>query len=223
MILLVFAVIVVAVVFLFFYFTNSDLCDNEYGICCAPLPQERKTGVELKLNKTGGIDVGLRHDAGQGNTPTEAQLRTFLHCVTTVSNEMGRRVSLTNIVRLPEEPIGQVRNRWAREQDRPQLAWTPSDSPRLSLLRIGEEIGTKADIIRRWCKENASCVKCEPSEPNEQTSAVTVTLKPNAQLERKEMRSTAGERWPVPPPGTAKPWQDIDDNGIRYFLVCRRE
>ena len=217
---LLFIVAAVGVILILRVFSDNDPCDNEYSICCQIIPPNRRVGINLAYTKSGGVDAHLEGTTGQPDAPTEAQLDAFRACI----REKGT-VS-TNIVSIPQEPLGQVRNRWSREQDPPNLAWPPRDDSRLNLLRIGEATGTKVDIVARWCRNNSSCVKCDPIEPNLDTQTVHVSLRPDAKLKREEMSSTNGAPWPVPPKDEdgnpiAEAWQDIDDDGTRYFLVCQ--
>lgn len=217
--------VVVGAIYIIIFLRSPYPYDEDYAVCYALLPEKRKAGISVKGNKKGHIEIALKGEVDQTNTPSESHLKLFLECVIRIAKQKGKKIKLVNIVRLPQEPLGQVRNRWSREKDIPKLAWTRSND-RLNLIRIGDAVGTKAGVIRRWCNENASCVQCEPEKPNENTETVTISLKPNAQLERQEMPSTTGDPWPVPPKGhdgkpIAEPWQDIDDNGTRYFLVCK--
>lgn len=219
---------VLAALFVYWLIPMSEPCPNGYEVCCRILPESRRAGIQFTSGGDGLGELGVNGGVDRSERPTKDQLDAYLKCVLPLAKEKGDKIKLTNIVRIPQEPIGQVRDRWAREKDGPKLQWARSDDPELSLLRIGDDVGIKADVIRDWCLENSLCIGCEPADLNPDTTFVTVSLKPGAKdkLVRKEMPSQTGAPWAVPPKGPdgksmADPWQDIDDNGTRYYRECQ--
>lgn len=210
------AFVVVAIVYLVF---RQPPFDQEFAICYEPIPENRKIGISGERKEDGTVALSLAGEVNQPNTPTDAQLQAFLQCVEKIA---GRGVVLTNFVRLPIEPIGQVANRWARETGGPKVLFDPGGAKELNLLRVGPVAGTKADVVTRWCGANTACVSCDPAVADKDTVQVLVSLLSNAPLVEKELPSESGDPWPIPPPGTtSEPWQKIDQEGRRFYLECQ--
>jgi hypothetical protein len=209
---------------LFVYFViRQPPFSEQYAICYALLPSDREAGLSGSIDPVEGVTIDLRGEVGQPNVPTQQQVDAFQACVERLTP--GVPVRISNLVSLPAEPIGQVANRWARETGGLQLALPSGNNRELSLVRIGPDRGTKAEVIGEWCAEVSACVECDPPTPTADTLQVILALQPDAPLIRKEMPGS-GDRWPVPPIGAdGKPvqeaWQDVDASGVRWFLECQ--
>lgn len=146
--------------FVYWVIPKQDSCPKGYEVCCRLLPEDRRIGVDFAIGGDRIGEVGIKGGVDRSNSPTGPQLEAYMQCIGEVAKQRGDEVKLINIVRIPQEPIGQVRDMWAAEQDGPKLQWIRSYDPLLSLIRIGDDVGTKANVIGRWCRENALCVDC---------------------------------------------------------------
>lgn len=222
--LVILALLVVSVVVFYLVIPPSPKYDERFGACYALVPDERKAGLAVEYETDGAAVVGLKTEIAKANQPTPEQLAAFIQCMDKILG--ADKVQLSNLVRLPHEPLGQVANRWARETGI-KLALVPSVAASVNLLRIGPTVGTKAEVLTQWCAALSACVSCDPAAPTDDTPQVAVSLRPDAPaLRTVEMPSASGDPWPIPPkdPATgaskAEPWQDIDNKGRRYYREC---
>lgn len=217
-----FAVLLVVLILgalIIMYVIRAQPYDEKIAACYALLPQDRKAGISASMDKDGSVKVEMSGQVGQPNVPTKEQLDAFIECLRL---KLGAEVKVTNSVIIPPAPLGEVADHWSADPGGPKLALSPDDL-RLFLLKIGEAKGTKAKVLSNWCNANIDCVTCNPSEINDETVQVNVALKVEAKLCRTKMLSTSGKPWAIPPPGTAKPWQDVDQSGTRYYFECKKE
>lgn len=217
----------VCVLTLYFIFgPPTDPCEGakEACICVALLPEDRQGGFNFKGDKEGAIEVNV---TGERHKPTDASPEQIAAFVTCVENR-GRKIKIENGVRLPLEPVGQVANRWNREQGL-HIRLLPSDPPEiLPNLAIGPVVDTKVNVLLDWCgpEQAGACVTCKPPDFDESFTEVVVELRTDAKVTRKQMDGT----WPVAtldpetnqPTATAEPWQLVDASGRRFYYECQR-
>jgi len=125
-----------------------------------------------------------------------------------------------NSVNLPIQPIGEVADHWKTDNDLRLTLMPSGDQKLLNNLRIGPAVGTKQEIMRKWCgaDETGACVKCTPENPTETTNYVEIQLRPNPKVEREQLPGV----WPNPPAGRQpEPWQLVDPDGKRFVYVCK--
>ena len=218
---------VVALLLYFIFGQEPDPCegDKTVCICLAVLPQERKGGFTLSVSDKGAVDVDVSGERDTAVDASSEQLDAFVACL----KERGRQVTISNGVRIPLEPVGQVANRWSRESGLKLNLLPGVNEEVLQNLRIGPAVGSKSVVISDWCGPEiaGSCVTCDPKSPDDSTTEVVIELKPKSTFTRKQMAgiwaapildSETGEQ--VSP---GEPWRLVDKDGKRYFYQCDKQ
>ena len=193
--------------------------DDPLTICRELIPKDETAGFKLESEGAGKIKV----DIGQASSTQERDTKEtaeIIGKITDCAEKMHRDVTVVGGVNLPEEPLGEVADRWNDEQGlHVDLRATDEHQQEfLNNLRVPPSAGTKAQVIQSFCHENASCIDCSPMPLDQDSSHVTISLKTDAKLAKVPMIK---QPWPVPNPGTKlSPWQLVDPQGKRWVFQC---
>lgn len=185
------------------------------NLCTEVLPHDQRVGLKMDTtgDKTIKVDFGGQRSSPSGASPQQIEL--FIRCL-----ETTRKVVVENGVRLPLEPVGQLANRWQREQGLKIRLMSGKNDEALNNLGFGPAAGVKEGVVRDWCspQKAGACVVCDPAQPGAQDVEVVVRLRDKAPV----VKARYGDKWPVPPPGTKlEPWQLVDRNGERFYYECK--
>lgn len=216
LILGIFATVLIGGIFLFLIyrvFPEAPVNDDRVAACYALIPADRRAGLHLDYTPDGNVKVDVGADE-VSNVPTKDQLEVFIQCLHVFIKEV--RIATAS---QPAAPLGEVADHWsAPGQLGLKLRLLPGTNDNvLNNLRFGPASGNKSDIVAGWCKETATCVKCDPQEPTSQTPEVLVQLLPGSRTKKVQMPGV----WDVPQ--LAKPWQLVDRKGRRFFYKCEQK
>lgn len=187
--------------------------------CLEALPRDQSVGIKVETLKGGLFNLDLKGQRGSKTGASPEQLEFLVKCIEAA--KAGNIVSISDGVRLPLEPVGQVANRWQRESGVKLRLMPGGNDDILNNLRIGPATGLKENVIGHWCSnaQAGNCVTCEPNDPKADTTEVLVRLRANPPAEKQQLSSG----WAVP---TAKapsePWQLVDNKGTRHYYECTR-
>ncbi|WP_425404227.1 hypothetical protein [Hwanghaeella sp.] len=188
-----------------------DSCEQDKIVCdCAVVLGAKKVGgVKVETGKDGKANVDVGAVLESSTNVAAVQVEAWTNCL----EQRGKAHRIVNGVSLPAEPIGQVANRWKREQGL-QIDLGSTSNKILQNLKIGPTAGPKSSVIQSWCTgEAGSCITCEPTNWQDAGVQVSVRLKANAPVEKTVM----SENWS---PLASEPWQIVDEQGTRYFYRC---
>lgn len=179
--------------------------------CRLLLPVDLRTGLTIDQTPTSNsIDVTTRTTSK--GAQNQMQTSGFLECLT--RNKV--KVVDKNEANIGPSSLGQVANQWnALDGGFKVYLATATQENILQNFAMGADKGHKHDVMERWCQANAACVVCKPQLPDSNTGAVTVELRANAKVERREMVTNGPAQAASPPVA----YEDIA-GGKRYLRHC---
>ena len=187
------------------------------SVCLALLPQKANAGFSID-GKTIKVDIGVVQESS-GASPEQAA--SFIECLRNRNPEAT--VETSNGVLIPRMPVGELSDNWHSQRGL-QLSLEPEpNAPEknkvLQNLGIGPAAGTKAAVVRDWCKAAQACVTCNPQAITATSNQVIVRLKADATYDKRQMDGN----YPPSPANPHMPWEDVNEKGERFYYECRRD
>lgn len=205
-------------------FSDAQIISEIREACFAGFPEEERVGFKIGTDASGAFTIdtgGVREKAGTSDTDAHKQA---IECTQeamsswmvaqTGSSEVSGVFSSTEPL-----PLGQIAQQWKNTDffiDL-SLARTAEQSKILNNLRFPRYVGTQASAMSLWCEAMSKCAECRPvgGSSIETARGVEVLLTENSSPERIQMWG----QWSNP----SDPWEDVDEDGNRYYYICEGE
>lgn len=217
-VLLVGLAITTLVLFFCFFDEEDAICEADPDICpCLKLlPSDDKFGISYEIGRSPQLlsKVVFSGDKNISSGLSPELAEKFVDCVV----KLRDTVEFINYAHIVTSPIGQVADEWLGETGL-KISLRPRDEREIAILnnlQIGPISGLKWHILEKWCSREVMgrCVTCSSLESGADAIAVEVKLRDNAPVSRDYW----SDNWLTDRP--RMPWDDIDENGIRYLYSC---